>query len=105
MHTARIIVIKFFNVKNESPNIVVVKTNMGGKLMANNSQRTFQMLCVPSLIYFDANQNTILEGNPNMIAAMSGLFFQKSHMNWEFMPNQEKAWATVPSISPNSINL
>ena len=71
----------FLAFKNESPSIVVVNKNIGGKLMANNNHLTCHMLCVPSLTYLDANQNTTLDGKPNNKAAMNGLFFQNSQIN------------------------
>lgn len=71
----------FLALKNESPSIVVVSKNIGGKLMANSNHLTCHILCVPSLIYFDANQNTMLDGKPKIKAAMNGLFFQNSQIN------------------------
>ena len=91
--------------RNESPNIVVVKTNIGGKLMANNNHLTCQGSAIPSRMDFEANQNTTLDGMPNKIAVKNGLVLQNSHKNWEFMANQEIEWPIVPSNRPNKIKL
>jgi hypothetical protein len=72
-----------------SPNIVVVRINMGGKLIANSSHLTCQGSAIPSRMDFEANQNTMFDGIPNKTAVKNGLVLQYCHKNCEFIANHE----------------